>query len=269
MNTDKYAVFGNPIAHSKSPLIHQAFATQTGHVIHYDRQCVPVDKFKQHVDAFFASEGKGLNITVPFKLEAYRYADQLTHRAQQAGAVNTLIANSDGSVTGDNTDGWGLVNDMINLQQWSLTKQRILVLGAGGAVRGVLGPLSEQQPSQIVIANRTVAKAQALAELFGSLCSSSSYVELAGQKFDIVINGTSASLADDLPPLPTALLNDGACCYDMMYANNATVFMQWATKEGAAAVSDGLGMLVSQGAESFRLWRNTLPDIAPVIAQLR
>ena len=267
--TDRYAVFGNPIAHSKSPQIHAAFAAQTQQDMCYERQLVEIGDFDNAARGFFEHGGKGLNITVPFKLDAYAFASRLTERAQQAGAVNTLALRQDGSILGDNTDGIGLVTDIVENLGWKMSARRVLVLGAGGAVRGVLGPLQNQHPAALVVANRTEAKAQELAALFGGSVKGCGFDALAGQSFDIVINGTSASLAGDLPPLPDTLLAPGACCYDMMYGARPTVFMQWAQQHGAASIADGLGMLVQQAAEAFFLWRGVRPQTAPVIAQLR
>lgn len=268
--TDLYAVFGNPINHSKSPSIHRMFAEQTGQDLHYTKQLVEVDKFAQSADEFFAQGGRGLNITVPFKQEAYGYAHKLTPRAERAGAVNFLAKLGDGSILGDNTDGIGMIHDMHNLD-WDIAGKRVLVLGAGGAVRGILQPLLEEQPAQVVIANRTLAKAEALAQHFLDLgdMQAKSYEQLAGEQFDIVINGTSASLNGELPPLPNNLLKPGACCYDMMYGAEPTVFLQWAQQQGAAHLADGLGMLVGQAAEAFYLWRQIRPEVVPVLTALR
>lgn len=268
--TDLYAVFGNPINHSKSPSIHRMFAEQTGQDLHYTKQLVDVDKFAQTADEFFAQGGRGLNITVPFKQEAYTYAHKLTPRAERAGAVNFLAKLGDGSILGDNTDGIGMIHDMHNLD-WDIHGKRVLVLGAGGAVRGILQPLLEEQPAQVVIANRTLAKAEELAQHFLDLgdMQAKSYEQLAGEQFDIVINGTSASLSGELPPLPNNLLKPGACCYDMMYGAEPTVFLLWAQQQGAAHTADGLGMLVGQAAEAFYLWRQIRPEVVPVLTALR
>ncbi len=269
--TDKYAVFGNPIAHSKSPQIHTLFAEQTQQDLTYEKQLVDEDKFQQAADDFFNAEGKGLNITVPFKLDAYSYAAKTTERARKAGAVNTLIKKEDGTVVGDNTDGFGMVSDIIDNAGWDITNKRVLILGAGGAVRGVLQPVLEKKPSQLVIANRTVAKALQLARGFADLgkIQSCGFEDLKDLKFDLVINGTSASLSGDLPPLPENLLAENACCYDMMYGAEPTVFLQWAKEHGAKALRDGLGMLVGQAGESFYQWRGVRPNTEAVIKALR
>jgi len=273
--TDQYAVFGNPIEHSKSPAIHAAFAVQTGEDIHYSKQLVAADSFEAAADAFFAEGGKGLNITVPFKQDAYDYVDtnltaKLSPRARLAGAVNTL-ALIDGVVQGDTTDGAGLVRDITANLGWAISAKKVLILGAGGAVRGILEPLLEQLPQHIVIANRTLSKAMQLSKVFaemGYLCGCDLEM-LEGQQFDLIINGTSASLQGDLPPLPDDLLIPGGHAYDMMYSAEPTVFMCWAEQQGAAGVADGWGMLVEQAAESFAIWRGVRPDTAAVMAELR
>lgn len=269
--TDHYAVFGNPIDHSLSPRIHNRFALQTGQDMDYQRQLVALEQFEPAAREFFAAGGCGLNITVPFKLDAYSFAGQLSKRARQAGAVNTLLRQPDGTVLGDNTDGIGLVRDISVNLGWSLQGRRVLILGAGGAVRGVLAPILQQQPGELVIANRTVAKAQQLAQAFGSLgpIAGLGYDELPAVGFDLVINATSASLSGTMPELPASILAPGAAAYDMVYGADATVFMRWASQCGAAKVADGLGMLVEQAAESFQLWRSLMPQTAPLIREIR
>lgn len=268
--TDSYAVFGNPIAHSKSPYIHRQFAEQTGQDLAYTKEKVPEDGFEEAANAFFTDGGRGLNVTVPFKQQAYGYAARLTPRARRAGAVNTLALEEDDTLLGDNTDGIGMINDMHNMG-WELAGKRVLILGAGGAVRGVLQPLMEQQPQSVTIANRTVHKAEQLAKGFADLgrIEPVGFDDLADRSFDLVINGTSASLSGELPPLPDHLLAEGAHCYDMMYGPEPTVFLQWAREHGAAETADGLGMLVGQAAESFYLWRQVRPEVVPVITALR
>jgi shikimate dehydrogenase len=268
--TDLYAVFGNPINHSKSPHIHRHFAEQTGQDMTYTKQQVAPGEFDQAATEFFDKGGKGLNITVPFKLDAYSFAARLTPRARRAGAVNTLALQTDGTVLGDNTDGIGMIHDMHNLG-WELRGKRVLILGAGGAVRGILQPLLEQEPQEVAIVNRTHHKAEQLANGFHDLgdVRALTLEALAGQQFDILINGTSASLHGELPPLPADLLAPGACCYDMMYSAEPTVFLQWAQTHGAAAVADGLGMLIGQAAEAFYLWRQIRPEVVPVITAMR
>lgn len=272
---DHYAVFGNPIAHSKSPAIHRQFAEQTTQSLIYSAELVELDEFVPRVRLFAKQQGKGLNITVPFKQQAWELADNRSARAEHAGAVNTLILNKDGSITGDNTDGIGLVNDLIKNHNISLTDKNILIIGAGGAVRGVIEPILFENPAKLLIANRTSQKAVQLANDFSSLgniqgCGLETLEEKAEkQRFDIIINGTSASLQGELPALPDKLFNINACAYDMMYAAQATVFMEWARQQGANHVFDGLGMLVEQAAESFWLWRHVRPDTATVITSLR
>jgi len=270
--TDKYAVFGNPIAHSKSPDIHRQFAEQTGQDLSYSKQLVAEDGFEVAANEFFASGGKGLNITVPFKQDAYAYVARTTPRARRAGAVNTLSLEADGTILGDTTDGVGLVSDIVNNLGWEIRHKRVLVLGAGGAVRGVLEPLLEQQPQHIVIANRTVDKALQLSKGFAEFgyLLGCGFDMLGEQQFDLIINGTSAGLQGELPPLPDSLIDASGttACYDMLYGAEPTPFIQWAAQRGAQ-VSDGLGMLVGQAAESFALWRGVRPETAPVIANLR
>ena len=270
---DRYAVIGNPIAHSKSPQIHAAFARQTGQALSYEALLAPVDGFAQTVADFRAQGGRGLNVTVPFKLEAFALAERHTPRAQAAGAVNTLAFDADG-ILGDNTDGAGLVRDLTANLDFALAGRRILLLGAGGATRGVLLPLLDSRPARLTIANRTVAKAEALSTLFAAragdcVLDACGFDALAGRRFDLVINATAASLADELPPLPPGLYAEGALAYDMMYGRDPTRFMRAALADGAARAEDGLGMLVEQAAESFALWRGVRPDSGPVLAALR
>ncbi|MND72268.1 Shikimate dehydrogenase [compost metagenome] len=267
---DSYCVFGNPIGHSKSPLIHRLFAEQTGQQLTYEAVLAPLDDFTGCARQFFAT-GKGGNVTVPFKEQAYQLAASLSPRAQRAGAVNTLKKLDDGSLLGDNTDGAGLVRDLTRNAGLELAGKRILLLGAGGAARGVIEPLLAERPASLVIANRTVEKAEALAQLFADLgpVSASGYDWLE-ESVDLIINGTSASLAGDLPPISPSLIKPGhTVCYDMMYGKDLTAFNRWASEHGAARTLDGLGMLVEQAAEAFLLWRGVLPDSAPVLAELR
>lgn len=268
--TDLYAVFGNPISHSKSPVIHRQFAEQTGQDMHYTKQLVNEGEFEKAAQDFFAQGGKGLNITVPFKLNAFEFAQKRTARAERAGAINTLAVLSDGTILGDNTDGIGMIHDMHNLG-WEIQGKRVLILGAGGAVRGILQPLLEEQPARVTIANRTLSKAEELAKNFLDLgdIHAKAFEQLHGDSFDIVINGTSASLQGELPPLPEKLLAANACCYDMMYGAEPTIFLQWAKTHGATQIADGLGMLIGQAAEAFYLWRQIRPEVVPVITSLR
>ena len=262
--TDRYAVFGHPIAHSKSPQIHAAFARQTGQDMTYEAILAPLDGFEASVAAFVAAGGRGANVTVPFKEQAYRLADRLCPRAERAGAVNTLVF--DDGTLGDNTDGAGLVADLTRNLKRPLAGKRILLLGAGGAARGVIEPLLEQQPAALVIANRTVGRAQELADLFGHGIRACGFEDTDGP-FDVVINATAASLAGELPPLSPRVFIADTLAYDMMYGRD-TPFLAFARGHGAAT-ADGLGMLVEQAAEAFALWRGVRPDTAPVIASLR
>ena len=268
---DRYAVFGNPIAHSKSPQIHRAFALQTGQSLTYDAVLVPLEGFEIAVTDFFAHGGKGLNITVPFKQKAWAAAQWRSPAAELAGAVNTLYRDDRGRLCGDNTDGPGMVRDILGNHGGMIRGKRVLLLGAGGAVRGVLQPLLEQHPEQLVIANRTLARAQELARLFEHLgpVRGCGFDDLSGEVFDLVINGTAASLAGELPPLPEGLLETGAWCYDMMYGASPTPFCRWAEQHRASVVLDGLGMLVEQAAESFAIWRGVRPRTQTVIQQVR
>ena len=268
---DKYAVFGNPVRHSKSPGIHKAFARQFRQDIQYRAILVARGGFAKAADRFFSAGGHGLNVTVPFKPDACGYANRLSARARRAGAANTLKKSESGQITADNTDGPGLVRDLVGNLGWEISGRRVLVLGAGGAVRGVLETLLGEKPALLTVANRTVAKARDLAACFSELgpVLGGGFEELAGQQFDLVINGTAASLAGELPPLSTGLLTVRSCCYDMMYAGEPTIFMRWAARNAAWAVADGLGMLVEQAAESFYLWRGKRPQTGPVIAAVR
>ncbi len=272
--TDRYAVVGNPIAHSKSPEIHAAFARQTGQDIEYSRLLAPVDGFRATLETFRAAGGKGVNVTVPFKLEAFDVADEVSQRARDAEAAN-FLAFEDGRIRADNTDGVGLVRDIVHNLGFRIEAKRVLLMGAGGAAQGVLTPLLEREPSILTIANRTAEKALRLAETLrhkavaaSSVLCGLSFDELAGHHFDLVINATSASLRGELPPLPADAFAAGALAYDMMYGAVPTPFLAFAVAHGAKT-SDGLGMLVEQAAESFLLWRGVRPETAPVIALLR
>ena len=272
--SDRYAVVGNPIAHSKSPEIHAAFARQTGQDIDYARLLAPPDGFRATVESFRDAGGKGVNVTVPFKLEAFDLADEVSQRARDAGAANFLRFDN-GRVRADNTDGVGLIRDIVHNLRFGLAGKRVLLLGAGGAAQGVLTPLLEHEPSILTIANRTVEKALRLAETLrhkpvaaSSVLCAMRFGELAGHHFDLVINATSAGLQGELPPLPADAFAAGAFAYDMMYGATPTPFLAFAAAHGAKTC-DGLGMLVEQAAESFLLWRGVRPETAPVIAQLR
>jgi len=271
--TQVYAVMGNPIAHSKSPIIHTAFAKQIGITIDY--QTILVDTqagaFNQAVQDFKEAGGKGLNVTVPFKQAAWALTQHyFSEAAKQAQAVNTLWFDEQGDIMGDNTDGAGFIRDIMENHACEIKGKQILILGAGGAVRGILQPLLSHSPAQCTIVNRTQSKAAVLAQSFSKYgnVNSSDYRSLVGQVFDLIINGTSASMQNTLPPLPDGIAQY-AFCYDMAYGNEDTVFTEWAVSQGAVRAVDGLGMLVEQAAESFKLWHGVLPETQPVIYALR
>ena len=261
---------GHPIAHSQSPRIHALFAAQTHQSLEYQAILVEPGGFAAAAQTFRASGGKGLNVTIPFKQDAWVYADLLSARAERAGAVNTLIFET-GGIRGDNTDGVGLVRDLTVNHRYPLAEKRILLLGAGGAARGVLPSLLAERPAQLVIANRTAEKALGLALRFNDLgrVSGCGFAELAERQFDLIINATSAGLGDAVPPLPDAVLAVEGWCYDLMYGREPTAFVRWGREHGAVQSLDGVGMLVEQAAESFRLWRGVSPETKPVIAVLR
>lgn len=270
--TDRYAVIGNPVAHSKSPLIHRLFAAQTGQDIVYEKRLAPLEGFGVAVREFLAEGGKGLNVTVPFKAEAFVMVDVCSPRATQASAVNTIGIGADGRLWGDNTDGIGLVRDLKDALGWLLCERRLLVLGAGGAACGILGPLLEEGPRELVVANRTPDRAEALAARFHSLgpvrgCGLHDLFGIGA--FDLILNATSASLSNALPVLPLGLVASHTRCYDLAYGREPTAFQRWAWAQGAAGAEDGLGMLIEQAAFSFELWRGVRPDTAPVQAALR
>ena len=273
--TDRYAVFGNPISHSKSPFIHGQFAASTQESLIYEAILAPIDTFEASLMAFFNAGGKGANVTVPFKEKAFALCDSISPEAKLAGAVNTLTLLPDGTIRGDNTDGLGLVADLIaNLG--SLHDKKVLLIGAGGAARGCILPLLNAGIAQLTISNRTYSKAQGLVDIF-TVVNDSAYAskvsaikmsELTGE-FDIIINSTSASLAGELPPVPARIITTKTVCYDMMYGASVTAFNQWSLFQGAAKVIDGLGMLVGQAAKSFTLWRGVEPDTQVVLSLLR
>jgi shikimate dehydrogenase len=267
----KYAVFGNPIKQSRSPFIHAEFAKQTGISLQYRAIRVELDDFERSVKDFFKAGGSGLNVTVPFKEEAYQLASRHSARAVRAKACNTLKPDAEG-VYGDNTDGIGLIRDMVANHGWNLRGARVLLLGAGGAARGVMEPLLRESPECLVVANRTLTKAETLAQEFADLgqVTARALTDLGAElAFDVIINATSAGLKGETPDLPDSLLGDRCCCYDMVYGAEPTAFMRWAAENAAWAVSDGLGMLVEQAAESFYLWHRERPDTASVINHLR
>ena len=268
---DTYAVMGNPIAHSRSPQIHAAFAKQTNQRIEYTAIQVDLGGFGQAVGNFFAHGGKGLNVTVPFKEEAWELADELGVEAKRAGAVNTLFMNNDGQLIGHNTDGIGLVRDLLQNHGASLENKRVLLIGAGGAARGVLQPLLDEKPSTLVIANRTPARAHDLAAAFSELgdVHGTGFDELGDQQFDLIINASAASMQGEVPPLPETVCAEHCWCYDMMYSAEPTAFVLWGKQQGADKFIDGLGMLVEQAAESFFHWRGVHPQTTPVIQSIR
>ena len=267
--TDRYAVVGNPVAHSKSPQIHAEFARQTKQDLVYTHLLAPIDGFARTVTTFENDGGRGLNITLPFKAEAFQLATECSERAQLAQAVNTL--RFDGKkIFGDNTDGLGLVTDIRHNLKFSIKGKRLLLMGAGGAARGVILPLLQEQPAELVVVNRTLGKAKELAQHFShyGAISACGYADLKDRSFDVVINSTSASLANELPPLTKNVFTSACLAYDMTYGQQ-TPFLKFAKASGAAMIADGLGMLVEQAAESFFIWRGIRPETAPVLASFK
>lgn len=267
---DQYAVVGHPVAHSLSPFIHSLFARQTGQSLTYRLMDVAAEEFLERVSTFFTTGGRGVNITVPHKTRALALANELTERARLAGAVNTLAARDDGTLLGDNTDGAGLVQDLtVNIGE-TVAQRSILLIGAGGAARGVIAPLLALAPRQILIANRTSERAGALAAVFAGLgpVEGCGFGELGTEAFDLIINATSASLTGELPGVPTTAFATDTFCYDMAYGRGDTPFVRWARELGCRDAVPGWGMLVEQAAESFRLWRGVRPLTAPVLAAL-
>lgn len=268
---DRYAVIGFPVKHSKSPFIHELFATQTQQALTYERIEAAPEDFQRVVEEFFASGGKGLNVTVPHKEKAWKMVSERTTNADKAGAVNTLYLLPNGRLGGDNTDGVGLVRDIEQNHQSPLAGCSVLILGAGGAVRGLLPRLILAKPARIIIANRTLARAQALQALFAEDADIEvrAITDLADLQPDWIINGSSAGLKGEMPELPASLVNPNTACYDMVYVPGGTVFQHWAQRHGARLALDGTGMLVEQAAESFHRWRGVCPQTAPVLAALR
>ena len=268
---DRYGVMGHPISHSKSPVIHKLFAEQTDQQMTYELLDVPRDKLDSAVRQFQRSGGRGLNVTVPHKTRIVRLVDELSEEASIAGAVNTLVITSD-RIVGHNTDGIGLVRDLGTNWDFDARGKRILILGAGGATQGILGPLLELEPETLVIANRSVEKAQALQGHFSALgdVQACRFNELRdGDTFDLVINATSAGLSGEAPPFPRyAIERRHTVCYDLSYALSTTPFIAWSKDMDASRTRSGWGMLIEQAAESFRLWRGVMPDTAPVLKQL-
>lgn len=271
-NINRYAVIGNPVGHSLSPTIHRAFAEQFNISLSYEAIEIPRDDLVAGLHGLQQLGYKGLNVTVPFKLEAASLCDRKSPRAEDAGAVNTIIFLGNGDIAGDNTDGVGLTRDLVNNHRALIKRRKILLLGAGGAVRGVLPSLLALSPENLTLANRTIEKAEQLADDFKDIGEvvTSTYDDLGREKFDLIINGTSAGLNQEVPPVPDQVLGVNSICYDMMYnVHQATAFVEWAQNRGASRAIDGLGMLVEQAAESFYIWHRTRVDTTGVIASLR
>jgi shikimate dehydrogenase len=268
---DQYGVVGHPVAHSWSPFIHGLFSRETGQAMSYRLYDFTPDEFHERTREFFRQGGRGLNITVPHKIAAVDVADDLTARAAHAGAVNTFAVRNDGSILGDNTDGTGLVRDLCDNQGIVITHRRILMIGAGGAARGVLAPLLALSPAEVIIANRTSERAESLARSFEKLGKTQGvgFRYIAGGSYDLIINATSASLSGDMPAIPPAVVGPETVCYDMAYGKSETPFVRWANKLGCTRALQGWGMLVEQAAESFRIWRGVRPATAPVLAALK
>jgi shikimate dehydrogenase len=268
---EQYGVVGHPVGHSRSPFIHGLFARQTGQAMDYRLYDVPPEEFVVRVTGFFAGGGRGLNITVPHKPAAAAFAQVLTPRAERAQAVNTLAALADDTILGDNTDGAGFVTDLTQNLGLELEGRRILLLGAGGATRGVVGPLLGREPTEIVVANRNAARAVELARRFDDLgpVRGCAFGELSGAPYDLVVNATSTSLRGERPDVPASVLGPDTFCYDMAYGREDTPFLRWAKAEGCAGATLGWGMLVEQAAESFELWRGVRPQTRPVLEALQ
>ena len=271
MEKDKFAVFGNPIKQSKSPIIHTLFAQQYAQHIEYRAVRVELDDFVQATNLFFEGGGAGLNITVPFKHEAFALAHRNSERSLRAGAVNVLTLADDGLIDGDNTDGIGLIRDLIANLGWTVQGLRVLLVGAGGAARGVLEPLLRERPRELLVVNRTAARAAELAVEFAGIgpLEGGAFDLIGTRQFDLIINATSAGLSGAAPELPSSMLTERSCCYDMVYGAEPTPFLRWSADHAAGAVSDGLGMLVEQAAEAFYIWRQLRPETRSVIDQLR
>ncbi len=272
--TDKYAVVGYPIGHSKSPLIHRLFAEQTGQDITYEAILIDSEdtSFEWAISDLKNRGYRGINITVPYKLDAFEYANELSSRAQTAHAVNTFSFEAEGITNGDNTDGIGLINDIEINGNRPFKNQSVLILGAGGAVQGIMEPLLEKQPKSVHIANRTAKRAEVLGARFTTEIpiTASGWDDIPEQNYDIIINGTSASLDNKLPPISTSVIGSNSLVYDMMYGSEPTIFMDWAKQaQPSCQTMDGLGMLVGQAAEAFYLWRGVRPETAPVIEEVR
>jgi shikimate dehydrogenase len=268
---DQYGVVGHPVAHSWSPFIHGLFARETGQAISYRLYDFTPEEFKARVREFFRLGGRGLNITLPHKIAAVEMTSELTPRAAHSGAVNTLAMQKDGTILGDNTDGAGLVRDLCDNLGLVIIRRRILIVGAGGATRGVIAPLLALEPAELIIANRTPDRARDLAAAFAKLgpVQGMSISDVNGGPYDLVINATSASLSGDVPPMSNTVVGPETVCYDMAYGKNETPFLQWSQRRGCARAVQGWGMLVEQAAESFRVWRGLKPGTATVLAALK
>ncbi len=267
--SDRYAIIGHPVEHSLSPGIHAAFARQTGQHLEYTRIDAPPHGFTAALRGFLAGGGKGLSVTLPFKEEAFALCHELTSRAKKARAINTIAVRDDGTLLGDNTDGAGLVRDLKLNRHLVLKGKRVLLLGAGGAARGVLAAILEEKPALVHIANRNAERAVRLAERFVMHGARGGGYDAIRGSFDLVLNATSASMSGEMPPLPHDCLDPNAACVDLYYADRPTVFMLWAEREGATRIFDGWGMLVEQAAEAFLLWRGVRPETAELLAAHR
>ena len=269
-NADRYAVIGHPISHSKSPIIHKLFAEQTGQDIEYEAMDVAPEELNDRIRQFLDNGGHGLNVTVPHKQDVLALMDELTERAKLAGAVNTITQSEDGKLSGDNTDGVGLIADLTGNLGVELNGKDIAILGAGGATRGILSPLLEQFPASLVVANRTLERAQQLVADSGhaDILEASGFAELEGKSFDLVINATSAGLNGELPPFPESIIGQETVCYDLSYSMRETPFVLWAKGLRCKRVYQGWGMLVEQAAESFTLWRGVRPNTKDVLSRL-
>ena len=269
---DRYAVVGNPVTHSLSPRIHTEFARATGESLDYQAIEIATDAFSAGIADLQQQGFRGVNVTVPFKREAWELCQSMTSRARIAGAVNTLCLQADGSIHGDNTDGVGLIRDLVDNLKIEIRHKNILILGAGGAVRGVLEPLLARSPAQITLANRSLDRASALARDFHGLGKIEvvAYTHLKREGYHLIINATAAGLSNQIPPVAAEVLNQTGVCYDMMYnLKSATAFVEWSTAQGVKHSHDGLGMLVEQAAEAFALWRGVHPDTRRVMSLLR
>jgi shikimate dehydrogenase len=267
--SDRYAIIGHPVEHSLSPGIHAAFARQTGQRLEYTRIDAPPRGFIAALRGFLAGGGKGLSVTLPFKEQAFKLCHELTPRAKKARAINTIVVKDDATLLGDNTDGAGLIRDLRYNHHVPLHGKRVLLLGAGGAARGVLSALMDEKPALIHVANRTAERAQKLAERYVTQGVRGGGFDTVRGSFDLVLNATSASMSGEMPPLPKDILDPQATCYDLFYSDRPTVFMLWAEREGATRVVDGWGMLVEQAAEAFQLWRGVRPDTQELLSAHR